>query len=62
MKQFELPFVQKSRYTLSRSYFARQGLVKAAEERERMFPWYVDTALVFLVLAGFWGVWTSPGR
>jgi hypothetical protein len=27
-----------------------------------MFPWYVDTALVFLVLAGFWGVWIIPGR
>jgi len=27
-----------------------------------MFPWYVDAALVFLVLAGFWGVWIIPGR
>ena len=26
-----------------------------------MFPWYVNTALVFLVLAGFWGVWSSSG-
>jgi hypothetical protein len=26
-----------------------------------MFPWYVDTVLVFLVLAGFWGVWVIPG-
>ena len=26
-----------------------------------MFPWYVDTALVLLVLAGFWGVWVIPG-
>jgi hypothetical protein len=26
-----------------------------------MFPWYVNTALVCLVLAGFWGVWASSG-
>jgi hypothetical protein len=26
-----------------------------------MFPWYVDAGLVGLVLAGFWGVWTSSG-
>jgi len=32
-----------------------------AERRRSMFPWYVNTALVCVVLAGFWGVWTSSG-
>lgn len=36
-------------------------MVNPAEGRGVMFPWYVDAALVCLVLAGFWGVWQIPG-
>jgi hypothetical protein len=24
-----------------------------------MFPWYVNAGLVCLVIAAFWGIWTS---
>jgi hypothetical protein len=27
-----------------------------------MFPWYVNAALVCLVFACFWGVWSSSGN
>jgi hypothetical protein len=26
-----------------------------------MFPWYINAALIGVVLAGFWGVWACSG-
>jgi hypothetical protein len=61
MKQFDLPYVQGTGIGYSPIYSSGEICLTPRRERS-MFPWYVDTALVFLVLAGFWGVWIIPGR